>query len=185
MADSNITKNALAASLKQLMLEKPFEKISVSDICDRCGMNRKSFYYHFKDKYDLVNWIFYTDFIGNLKFNEYSKGWDVMLDLCRHFYQDKAFYRAAFKIEGQNSLKDYVLETLEPITRYFMQGSEITGEDEEFFVAFFGDAFLSAIMRWLREGMQHTPEEFIGKLHSLGIGLAEKVLADEDTTDSP
>ena len=58
MADSNITKNALATSLKKLMREKPFEKISVSDICDDCGMNRKSFYYHFKDKYDLVNWIF-------------------------------------------------------------------------------------------------------------------------------
>ena len=50
MADSNITKNALAASLKNLMREKPFEKISVSDICEACGMNRKSFYYHFKDK---------------------------------------------------------------------------------------------------------------------------------------
>ena len=63
MADSNITKNALANSMKSLMKEKPFDKISVIDICSGCGMNRKSFYYHFKDKYDLVNWIFYMDFI--------------------------------------------------------------------------------------------------------------------------
>ena len=60
MADSNITKNALASSLKSLMEQKPFQKINVNDICEGCGMNRKSFYYHFKDKYDLVNWIFYT-----------------------------------------------------------------------------------------------------------------------------
>ena len=45
-------------ALKGLMAEMPFEKINVSQICERCGMNRKSFYYHFKDKYDLVNWIF-------------------------------------------------------------------------------------------------------------------------------
>ena len=53
MADSNITKRALASALKELMNEKPFARISVSDICTRCDMNRKSFYYHFKDKYDL------------------------------------------------------------------------------------------------------------------------------------
>ncbi len=179
MADSNITKNALAASLKKLMMEKPFEKISVSDICDTCGMNRKSFYYHFKDKYDLVNWIFYVDCIGKMDFASYEKGWDVIMDLCKKFYADKEFYKVAFQIEGQNSLREYVLETLQPIERYFMQGSEVQGDDEEFFVVFFGDAFLSAIMRWLREGMQYPPEEFVGKIHKLGIGLAEKVLEDE------
>lgn len=49
MADSYITKRALATSLRELMQEQPFDKISVSQICDGCGMNRKSFYYHFKD----------------------------------------------------------------------------------------------------------------------------------------
>lgn len=44
--------------MKKLMEKKPFSKISVGDICEDCGMNRKSFYYHFRDKYDLVNWIF-------------------------------------------------------------------------------------------------------------------------------
>ncbi len=180
MADSNITKNALAASLKNLMKEKPFEKISVSDICDMCGMNRKSFYYHFKDKYDLVNWIFYVECIGTMDFESYRKGWDVILDLCNHFYADKAFYNAAFQIEGQNSLKEYVLETLQPITRYFMQGRSISDEDSEFFVIFFGDAFLTAIMRWLREGMQYPPEDFVAKLHKTAVGLAEVVIEDED-----
>lgn len=58
MAASNITKRALATALWELMKEVPFDKIQVANICERCGMNRKSFYYHFKDKYDLVNWIF-------------------------------------------------------------------------------------------------------------------------------
>jgi len=62
LPDSGITKNALSTALKELMLLHPLAKISVGDICARCGMNRKSFYYHFKDKYDLVNWIFHTEF---------------------------------------------------------------------------------------------------------------------------
>ena len=97
-----------------------------------------------------------------------------------YFYNDKDFYRAAFKIEGQNAFKDYVLESLEPITRYFLQGSEIRGDDEEFFLEFVGDAFLASIMRWLRGGMKYTPEEFVSKLHSMGLGLAEQVLKDEE-----
>ena len=64
MADSVITKKAIAESLKKLMKEKPFEKISVAEICEECGLTRKSFYYHFKDKYDLVSWIFDHEFLG-------------------------------------------------------------------------------------------------------------------------
>ena len=57
------------------MEEKPFEKISVGDICERCDMNRKSFYYHFRDKYDLVNWIYDREFIAGVSKKEYPAAW--------------------------------------------------------------------------------------------------------------
>lgn len=44
MADSNITKRALTAALWELMMELPFKKINVAQICEHCSMNRKSFY---------------------------------------------------------------------------------------------------------------------------------------------
>ena len=62
MADSQLTKRALSAAMKELMAERPMEKIRIGDIVERCNMNRQSFYYHFKDKYDLVNWIFIPSF---------------------------------------------------------------------------------------------------------------------------
>ena len=55
MADSNSTKSALADAMKKLMVCKSFAKISISDLCEECGLNRKSFYYHFKDKYDKLD----------------------------------------------------------------------------------------------------------------------------------
>ena len=51
---------------------------------------------------------------------------------------------------------------------------------QKLFVTFFGDAFLSAIMRWVKEGMNLTPDQFMEKIHKLTLGLAEKVIEDEN-----
>ena len=53
---SQVTKRALEASLKNLLLKKPLTKITINDIAEDCGINRMTFYYHFKDIYDLVEW---------------------------------------------------------------------------------------------------------------------------------
>lgn len=53
---SNTTKQNLEASLKKVMLQKPLDKITISDITSDCGISRMAFYYHFKDIYDLVEW---------------------------------------------------------------------------------------------------------------------------------
>lgn len=103
MSGSNLTKKALAAALKQIMTEVPFPKISVGDICEACGMSRKSFYYHFKDKYDLVNWIFYTEFVETIGAPNVSSAWNLFASVCLYFYQERTFYRSALRIEGQNS----------------------------------------------------------------------------------
>ena len=51
---SKVTKRALEQSLKNLMLKMPLTNITFGDITEDCGINRMSFYYHFKDIYDLV-----------------------------------------------------------------------------------------------------------------------------------
>ncbi len=58
---SQMTKRALVASLKELMAEKPLDKITVTDLTEHCGVNRMTFYYHFKDIYDLVEWACIED----------------------------------------------------------------------------------------------------------------------------
>ena len=77
MSESIVTKKVLAEGFKELMAKKPFEKITISDITDICGLNRQTFYYHFRDKYELLNWVFYneaiTPFIDNLTFDNWSK----------------------------------------------------------------------------------------------------------------
>lgn len=167
MADSNITKRALATALRELMAELPFEKINVSHICERCQMNRKSFYYHFKDKYDLVNWIFDTEFIaligGAHPDDTYVEHWAFIRRACEYFYENHDFYRKALQIQGQNSFRDHFREYLRPLMTnrllYLLGPDQI----DDFSINFFADGVICAMERWLLAKDCMPPEEFVEK----------------------
>lgn len=179
MADSNITKNALAVSMKKLMEKKPFSKISVGDICEDCGMNRKSFYYHFRDKYDLVNWIFYVDFIERMDWSSCRNEWDMLEAFCSHFYRERLFYQNALQVEGQNSFREYFCGMLRPVLMLLTQNLVEEGRKKEFYIAFLCEGVLGELVYWLREGSKITPEEFVEDLHDISLGLARKIIAEE------
>ncbi len=182
MAESNITKNALKEAMEELMQEKAFDKISVTDICEKCGMNRKSFYYHFKDKYDLVNWIFYIGFISNVNLDDYDiethtpdESWKLIERLADYFYKERKFYKKALMIEGQNSFKDYYREVITPIISYVM--SDLIGEDEyqDFYVATLCDMMISALILWLTSPEPVEPHCMVESYKNMLVRLAHKV----------
>lgn len=186
MADSNITKRALATALKELMDQVPFDKIQVAHICDRCDMNRKSFYYHFKDKYDLVNWIFDTEFIA---FAIESNGlqhpndrWDLIERTCGYFYENRNFYRKALKIKGQNSFSDHLREYCRPLLKsriaYLLNDSVA----EDFVIDFFADAMMCAIERWLLDKDCMPPEKFVAKVKRVVESGATAIYQEIDRT---
>ena len=168
MADSNITKLALSNALKELLEEQSFEKISVSDICERCHMNRKSFYYHFKDKYDLVNWIFDTEFAAivptDIRALQADDHWDLIERICNLFYQNRRFYRKALQIEGQNSLGEHLRQYFHPMLK--LRLAQLSGDTvaDDYVVEFFCDALIGAIKRWLDNKNSVPPEYFVPKI---------------------
>lgn len=167
MAYSSITKTTMAESMKSLMEEKPFGKISVGDICERCGMNRKTFYYHFKDKYDLVNWIFQTEFLEMLKVQNYNSGWELLSDICKYLYSERTFYTNALQVEGQNSFRDFFASSIGVILMEIMRDQFKSMEDSHYFVEFFTDAIQAAILRWLRKTPVLQPDQFMARLESV------------------
>lgn len=166
MADSNITRRALAAALKAQMQEEPFSGVCIAEICDRCDMNRKSFYYHFKDKYDLLNWIYDTEFLAVTKDSAHMEGWGFMEKLLQYLYENRAFYRRAMEVKGQNSFHEHFRALLLPeigarlIT--LLPADTVT----DFQVGFFTDATLGAMEVWLREKEPESPQALLGKLQS-------------------
>ena len=172
MPDSSLTKRALAQTMKGLMAREPFSKISVGEICEACGMSRKSFYYHFRDKYDLVNWIFDTEFLEGIQKCGFDSGISILSGMCRYFYEEKAFYRSALVIEGQNSFRDHFTEVITPLMYSVARELFSDREDEEFFTIFFSDAILASIVRWLTKGTPMPAEEYESRLRNLVQGLS-------------
>ena len=52
-----------------------------------------------RDKYDLVNWIFYVDFIERMDWSSCRNEWDMLEALCSHFYRERLFYQNALQVE--------------------------------------------------------------------------------------
>lgn len=166
MADGNITKRVLAESLKTLMKEKDFKKINIGEICKACGMNRKSFYYHFKDKYDLVNWIYDTEFIKKMRETTFETSVDFLYEMCNYFYTNHNFYRQALRITGQNCFAEHFREHITPILTIRVNEVFKTNSDS-FYVDFFADAIICSLERWLLSKNTISPQEFAEKLRSL------------------
>lgn len=178
MASSDLTKLALADAMKDLMVEKSMSKIIISDITEKCNLSRKSFYYHFKDKYDLVNWIFYTEFVSIVQKNPSSDTWDLLEDICVYLYENKIFYCNALKERGQNSFSDYFIKVLEPFMLIKFEDIFENHRQKEFFSTFFADATRVAISRWLIEDSDVLPKKFVELTREAIEGVAFKIIED-------
>ena len=119
-------KYKLAEAMKVCMKRMPVEKITVKEIVDECGVTRQTFYRHFLDKYDLINWYF--DKILLESFEHMGEGKTVYEGLVKKFHyieEENLFFRAAFRTDEQNNLKDHDFELI--LAFYTRQIEEKTG----------------------------------------------------------
>ena len=176
LAESNITKRALAVALKVLVESRPFSKISIGDICEQCAISRKSFYYHFKDKYDLVNWIYYTEFIAAAEQKKYALGWDFLEDLCVYFYNNHDFYRKTLNVAGQNSFSEYFRSVVMMIITNIMETIYSKDDPIDFYVGFYTDAFYCAIKKWMLDRECIAADAFVRQLKACLFGTSVKIV---------
>lgn len=156
------TKKIFADSLKELMCKTSLEDISVGDIAAHCDMSRNAFYYHFQDKYDLVNWIFRTEsaqYFAEAQTVTRENWADIILSFCDYFKVNHVFYCNALAYTGQNSLQEYLTETIADLIvqhiRDLRKPEYRQWSDKE--IAFAGDFFSIAtvglLVKWSRNGM--------------------------------
>lgn len=164
------TKEALAAALKQMMEIKPIGKITVKDIVEICGVNRQTFYYHFDDVYDLLEWIFEEDANRVLPSRVIYERWreDVMI-FFEYLYDNRAFALNVYNSGSRLYMLKYLNERLKNCVKSFAtivsEGSNIDRQDFDFIVDIYVHGIIGLIAQWLDQGMElpksATKERFL------------------------
>ena len=102
-----ITKKLLADSFKEIMLDTPFKNITIKMITDKCKVIRPTFYHHFKDKYEVLEYLIDEDIMKNVyDLIENDMEFESIKMVFIRIEKNKEFVKLAFKIEGQNSFKE-------------------------------------------------------------------------------
>ena len=106
---SNVTKRALEQSLKNLLLKKPLTKITIGDITEDCGINRMTFYYHFKDIYDLVEWACLEDARRALDEKKTYDTWQQgLLQIFEAVQENKPFILNVYRCVHREQVEKYL-----------------------------------------------------------------------------
>ena len=166
---SQVTKRALAASLKHLLLQKPLHKITINDIAEDCGINRMTFYYHFKDIYDLIEWTCEEDasraLAGQKTYDTWQQG---LLQIFEAVQENKPFimnvYHSVSREQVENYLYKLPSELLIGVVREKAEGMSVREEDQEFLATVYKYAFVGLMLDWIKNDMKGNPEVIVDRL---------------------
>lgn len=175
MSDSLITKKAIAEGIKELSRRKNFNKITVSDITEICGLNRQTFYYHFQDKFELVNWIYYNEIISIVIDDlTYENCVDKVLQMLTNMKSEDYFYINTLKASVKNEFEEYlnkvVSELFCDIIIKIAKDTEMDENEIKFIAEFYAFGITGVIVSWAIQGMKETPEYITEQLKNLAFG---------------
>ena len=157
------TKQIFADALVELCKTKPLEKITVQNIVDYCEAGRQTFYNHFKDKEDLVAYVFILDEKRCRERLEKNCSIEEKLGVILNtFVEKKQFYVSAYISSGQNSLGDAIFEYYfdfytKQITEKF--GRESIDKKLENAIRFHCYGSIGFVKQWMKSGMKLSVEE--------------------------
>lgn len=160
----NATKAALEESLKRLLLKKPLDKITITDITTDCGISRMAFYYHFKDIYDLVEWSCIEDASRALQGKKTYDTWQEGLQqIFEAVLENKPFilnvYRSVKREQVENYLYSLTYQLIEGVVEEQSENLMVTEEQKKFIADFYKYSFVGVMLDWIKREMKEAPEE--------------------------
>ena len=162
------TKKALASSLKKFMEKKPLSKITVSEIIADCGVNRKTFYYHFEDIYALLKWMLEEEAIEVVRqFDLLVDYREVVLFVLDYVKTNKHLLCCAYDSMGRDEMKRFFYSDFIGITRTVIDNTErqlglhTKAEFKEFLAHFYTEAIAGMLIDEFRGKEGHDPERVV------------------------
>ncbi|MCH4266559.1 MAG: TetR/AcrR family transcriptional regulator [Solobacterium sp.] len=172
---SDLTKKVLAQSLKQLASEKPIEKITISEIAKMSGVNRQTFYYHFSDIYDLIEWIYTTEAAKVLGSHHTYDTWqEGLTEILAYIQSDRAFVMSTYHSLSRENLERFLYSRTEVLVRDVVdelsRNKNVSEEDRAFIADFYKYAFTGLVLDWISKGMNESPKLLVERLDRVILG---------------
>lgn len=159
----------LAESFKELVCKKPIEKITIREITDLAGVIRPTFYNHFQDKYELLEWILVTEIFDPMEpFLDRGELPQAVENALMVMQDEREFYERAMKLTGQNSFREIMTDHVAGVI--LSRLSEVSLREKIYYqwltprrvAYFFAGQIVYAVMEWLEDGMKVPPRELVG-----------------------
>ena len=155
-------RHRLADALESCMRDAPLEKITVRQITDTCGVSRQTFYRNFTDKYDLINCYF--DELLNKSFQHMGYGntaYDSLVHKFTYIQEEKFFFKAAFRNDSQNNLRDHDIRMIMDFYRNLIAGKKGSFPEEQFggLLEMYCVASVHMTQQWVLKGCRDTPQK--------------------------
>lgn len=178
---SQMTKRALAASLKKMLLKKPLNQITILDITSDCGVNRMTFYYHFQDIYDLVEWTCEEEarqaLDGKKTYHSWQEGFRNIFEAVR---ENRPFILNVYHSVSREQIERYLYRLVYELIRGVVEeqgaGMTVREEDRQFLCNFYKYAFVGILLNWIQSDMKEDPQEIVDRLSLLIQGDISRAL---------
>ena len=157
-------KAAICRSASELLTKKRTKKLTVKDIVEECGITRQTFYYHFKDIYDLVEWSCIEDASQALQGKKTYDTWQEGLQqIFEAVLENKPFilnvYRSVKREQVENYLYSLTYQLIEGVVEEQSKNLMVTEEQKKFIADFYKYSFVGVMLDWIKRGMKEAPEE--------------------------
>ena len=183
-------KQIFADTLVDLLKEKPLDKITVTELVERCGVTRQAFYYHFSDIYEIVEWILLKETQKIVDANSDIDTWQIgYTETLQWVKEHRNLVVNTYRAIGKEYVEYFVTRFLRPyvikvVEREFQeQEYEVTAAQREFIVNFFTLAINAVTVDWVRNGMKEAPETMADYIHILTEGDIKKSLQNFQKTN--
>ena len=167
---SELTKLALCDALKSLLAAKNIDQITVGEITDAAGFNRQTFYYHFRDVYDLLTWIFNQEmsairpYLDKPDLNWRETLSRIILGVSQRKYLCSCIVHGVGRDQLVFALHDSIYELIKYVIEHEANIRPVPPEHLNFTVEFYTYAIGHSIYEWIAGGMREAPEELFEHL---------------------
>ena len=165
----NRTKEMLAESLMKLLARRTLDKITIQDIVDDCGYNRQTFYYHFHDIYDLIDWIFAAQTQELIEKCRACGSLDVGVEaVIAYMRENRRLILNILRSVNGEKLLDNLYRSAQSIVLSALENhpgvQELSTEYRELVAEAFKYALAGLLIDWMRAGI---PEDCVNKVRTI------------------